>query len=105
VSLRLDHVPAQEELAASDERVTGESAELGGAERARDREDGRAAAQDAGGTDRFVRLVIPHLDDAYTLARWMPGPIPELARSAPQPRRRRFRTTRRAGRRRAPSPR
>jgi RNA polymerase sigma factor (sigma-70 family) len=73
VSLRLDHVPVQDELAASDERVTGEAEELGGAERARDREDGRAAAEDAGSTDRFVRLVIPHLDDAYTLARWITG--------------------------------
>ena len=73
MSLRLDHVPVQDELAASDERVTGEAEELGGAERARDREDGRAAAEDAGSTDRFVRLVIPHLDDAYTLARWITG--------------------------------
>ena len=46
VNLRVDHMPVQEEL---------------------------AAAKDAGNTDRFARLVIPHLNDAYTLARWITG--------------------------------
>jgi RNA polymerase sigma-70 factor (ECF subfamily) len=73
VNLRLDHVPVQEELAASDERVTGEADELVAANAARDRDEDRAAAEDAASTDRFVCLVIPHLDDAYTLARWITG--------------------------------
>jgi RNA polymerase sigma-70 factor (ECF subfamily) len=73
VNLRVDHVPVQEELAAADERVTGRAAGLIGAERARDRDEDRAAAKDAGSTDRFVRLVIPHLNDAHTLARRITG--------------------------------
>jgi RNA polymerase sigma-70 factor (ECF subfamily) len=73
VDPRVDHVPEREELAAADERVTGETAELDGPERARDREEARGAAPDAGSTDRFVRLVIPHLKEAYTLARWITG--------------------------------
>jgi RNA polymerase sigma-70 factor (ECF subfamily) len=71
VNLRLGHVVAQEELAPTDERATGTAGALEDArEHARD-QDGAAA--DASRADRFVRLVLPHLDDAYTLARWITG--------------------------------
>jgi RNA polymerase sigma factor (sigma-70 family) len=69
LNLRLDHVVAQEELAVSDESATADTVVAGGAARVPDR-DGVA---DANSADRFVRLVIPHLDDAYTLARWITG--------------------------------
>ena len=100
VNLRVDQVPVQEEPAASDERVTGEAAELVAAEAARDPDEDPAAAKDAASTAEDVAQ-----DACLRAFRAVLGPFPELARSAPQPRRRRFRTTRRAGRRRAPSPR
>ena len=71
MTLRVDHVVAREEATVSGGSAAGETAASGGAAPARDRADDAAA--DAGRTDRFARLVLPHLDDAYMLARWLTG--------------------------------
>jgi RNA polymerase sigma-70 factor (ECF subfamily) len=73
LNLRFDHVVAQEELAVSDESATADTVVVGGAARVPDRDGDRGGVADANSADRFVRLVIPHLDDAYTLARWITG--------------------------------
>lgn len=70
VNLRLDHVVAQEDLALSDEAAGTAGARADAPGRAGD-QDGAAAEDNR--TDRFVRLVLPHFEDAYTLARWITG--------------------------------
>jgi RNA polymerase sigma-70 factor (ECF subfamily) len=71
VNLRLDHVVAQEQVALSDESAAGSVGTLADAPDRTCERDG--AAVEASDTDRFVRLVMPHLKDAYTLARWITG--------------------------------
>jgi RNA polymerase sigma-70 factor (ECF subfamily) len=72
VNFRVDPALVREELAARDGRSRGNTAELGAAARARNRQQAHRVGAEAA-TDRFVRLVIPHLRDAYTLARWITG--------------------------------
>jgi RNA polymerase sigma-70 factor (ECF subfamily) len=70
MNLRLDHRVAEEVVAVSHE----------GAVRSVVLDDGAPTtgheapvAAEASCADRFRRLVLPHLDDAYTLARWITG--------------------------------
>ncbi len=68
MNLRLDQLVVQRELAAADATACTIDRSAAAAP-APDQDHGR----DAAGADRFARLVVPHLADAYTLARWITG--------------------------------
>ena len=71
MNLRLDHRLAEEVVALSHESVAGPVVLDDGAPTTGHEED--PAVAEASCADRFRRLVLPHLDDAYTLARWITG--------------------------------
>jgi RNA polymerase sigma factor (sigma-70 family) len=68
VDLPLDQQVAPQELAAADATacdIAGPDADAPAPDRDRD--------CDEDGAERFARLVVPHLAEAYTLARWITG--------------------------------
>ncbi len=68
MNLRVDELVVQQELAVADATAC-DIHRLDAAAPAPDQDQ----ARDPAGADRFARLVIPHLADAYTLARWITG--------------------------------
>ena len=72
MNLRVDSVVTPEDIAASDRSAAGETVGPARVAAPSDRAE-RDPAAEASAAERFMRSVLPHLDDAYTLACRMTG--------------------------------